>query len=150
MANTYCSVTVHLVFGTKNREPFITAEIEDRVWAYLGGIAAQNRLRPLCVGGVSDHIHMLMSLPPTISLGKAVQIIKGRSSKWIHEAFPQRREFAWQRGYGAFSVSASQISRTIDYIRNQPHHHRIKGFQEEYLTFLNKYGVEIDERYLWG
>jgi REP element-mobilizing transposase RayT len=150
MANTYCSVTVHLVFSTKNREPIIAAEIEDRVWAYLGGIAAKNKLRPLCVGGVADHIHMLISLPPTISLGKAVQLIKGRSSKWIHEAFPRHREFAWQRGYGAFSVSASQVSRTINYIKNQPHHHRFKGFQEEYLTFLNKYGVEFDERYLWG
>jgi REP element-mobilizing transposase RayT len=124
--------------------------MEDRLWRYMGGIAKQNDLKALCVGGVSDHIHMLLSLPTRIAVGKAVQIIKARSSIWVHEAFPEQQAFAWQRGYGAFSVSASQAPKTIDYIRSQPSHHRKRSFQEEYLAFLNKHGIEFDERYLWG
>ena len=100
--------------------------------------------------GASDHIHILASLPTEISVAKAAQVAKGGSSKWIHDTFPDKSTFAWQRGYGAFSVSISQIQDTVEYIRNQEEHHRTRSFQDEYVMLLKKHGVEYDERYLWG
>ncbi len=101
------------------------------------------------IGGVEDHVHILLSLPATIPVSKAMQLIKGGSSKWIHETFPDQRLFSWQEEYGAFSVSVSQLDKTIAYIRRQPEHHRKVTFQEEFLLLLKKHGVEYDERYLW-
>jgi REP element-mobilizing transposase RayT len=106
-------------------------------------------MKAVAVGGMDDHVHILLSLPATITLAKAVQLIKGGSSLWIHETFPNQRDFAWQEGYGAFTVSVSQLDKTIAYINNQETHHRKITFQEEYLDFLKKHGVEYDERYLW-
>jgi putative transposase len=149
MADTFFSLNVHCVFSTKNREPLLAGEIKDRVWAFMGGIAKQNKIKPLCIGGVADHVHLLVSLPTTLSVAKAVQIIKGGSSTWMHGAFSPLRHFAWQSGYGAFTVSASHIGETIRYIKNQEDHHRLKSFQEEYVAFLKKHGIQFDERYLW-
>jgi putative transposase len=149
MADTFFSLNVHCVFSTKNREPLLIGEIKDRVWAFMGGIAKQNKITPLCIGGVADHVHLLISLPTTLSVAKAVQIIKGGSSTWVHGAFIPLQHFAWQSGYGAFTVSASHIGETIRYIRNQEDHHRLKSFQEEYVAFLKKHGIQFDERYLW-
>lgn len=106
-------------------------------------------MKAVAVGGMDDHVHILLSLHATITLAKAVQLIKGGSSLWIHETFPNQRDFAWQEGYGAFTVSVSQLDKTIAYINNQETHHRKITFQEEYLDFLKKHGVEYDERYLW-
>ncbi len=106
-------------------------------------------MKALCVGGVADHVHLLMSLTTTISVAKAIQLVKGNSSKWVHETFPQQRGFEWQRGYAAFSVSVSHITQTMKYIRNQTDHHRAKTFMEEYLSFLKKHQIDYDERYLW-
>ncbi len=107
-------------------------------------------MKALCVGGVADHVHLLMSLPTTTSVAKAVQLVKGNSSKWVHEATPQHQNFEWQKGYSAFSVSVSLIPQTVAYIRNQREHHRTKSFMEEYLSFLKKHKIEYDERYLWS
>lgn len=104
-------------------------------------------MKALSIGGVPDHV--LISLPTSISVAKAVQLMKGGSSKWIHDNFPEQRAFAWQRGYGAFSVSTSLIQENVAYIRNQKEHHRRKTFQEEYVSFLRKNWVDYDERYLW-
>jgi putative transposase len=102
------------------------------------------------VGGTKDHIHILLMAPPAMALSKMVQFLKGGSSKWIHETFPELRRFSWQDGYGAFTVSKSQIPDIVHYIQGQEDHHRAKTFQEEYLVFLQKHGIEYDERCVWG
>jgi REP element-mobilizing transposase RayT len=107
-------------------------------------------MKALSIGGTTDHVHVLLSLPTTSTVAKAVQLIKGGSSKWVHDTFEGLREFAWQEGYGAFSVSASLLEETIRYIENQSGHHRRKTFQEEYVEFLRRYGIDYDERYVWG
>ena len=150
MANTYTSLNFHIVFSTKNREPWITAEYERKIWRYIGGIARDQGLKALQVGGCDNHIHALLSIPPTMAVSKAVQLLKGASSRWIHETFEELSAFAWQDGYGAFTVGLSQIPDTTRYIENQREHHRDRTFQQECLAFLRKHGVEYDERYLWG
>ena len=146
---SYVSSYFHCVFSTKERRRFITPELRGRLWPFLGGIARQNKMKAIEVGGVEDHVHILLSLPSTMAVSKAVQLIKGGSSKWIHDTFPDQRMFAWQKEYGAFSVSVSQLDKAIEYIRNQEVHHRKKTFQEEFLTLLKKHRIEYDERYLW-
>ena len=150
MANTYTCLHCHVVFSTKNREGWIAPNIEQRVWAYLGGIARENGMTALRIGGVDDHVHLVVGMPPTIAPSKAVQLLKGASSRWIHETFSALVGFAWQDGYGAFSVSKSQLPDVIRYVEAQRRHHRTWTFQEEYRTFLDKQGTEYDERYLWG
>jgi putative transposase len=149
VANTYCALNVHGVFCTKDRQPSIIHEFEERLWKYLGGIVRQNGMNALSIGGVPDHVHVLISLPASISVAKAIQLIKGGSSKWIHDNFPKQRSFAWQPGYAAFSVSASLIQENDAYIKNQKEHHRKRTFQEEYVSFLKENYVDYDERYLW-
>jgi len=150
MANTYTSLYYHIVFSTKNRVGWIESEIEQRVWAYIGGIARRNKMTALQVGGIVDHIHTLVMAPATVSPSKIEQLLKGDSSLWIHTEFSSLRDFSWQDGYGAFTVSKSSIHDVISYIQNQHQHHSKKTFQEEYLEFLNKHGIEYDERYVWG
>jgi len=150
VAKTYTSLNYHLAFSTKNREPWIAQSIEDRIWAYTGGVARKHKMTTLQIGGIEDHIHALIVAPPTLSPSQIAQYLKGDSSKWIHEEFPKLRGFEWQDGYGAFTVSKSQIPEVIKYIRNQREHHRKKTFQEEYLELLQKHGVDYDETYLWG
>jgi len=106
-------------------------------------------MKALAIGGTTDHLHALLSLPGMMSFAKAVQLIKGGSSKWINDTFPGAKKFAWQEGYGAFSVSASQVPKTIAYINNQKEHHRKKTFQEEFLELLTKHGIEYDQRYVF-
>ena len=146
---SYVSAYFHCVFSTKERRPQIKPELRDRLWPFLGGIARQNKMKAVEIGGMEDHVHLLLSLPTTLAISKAMQLIKGGSSKWVHETFPEQRQFAWQEEYGAFSVSVSQLDKTIAYIRNQPEHHRKTTFQEEFLMLLKKHGIEYDERYLW-
>jgi putative transposase len=150
MANTYTSLHYHLVFSTKNRIEWITPDIEKRVWAYIGGIARKHKMTALQVGGVDDHIHALVMSPPTLSPSQMAQYLKGESSKWIHETFPALHDFAWQEGYGAFSVSKSNLEAVVQYIQKQREHHQKQSFQEEYLGLLQKHGIDYDERYVWG
>ena len=146
---SYVSSYFHCVFSTKERHPFITLELRKRLWPFLGGIARQNKMKAIKIGGVEDHVHILLSLPSTMAVSKALQLIKGGSSKWVHETFPEHRLFAWQEEYGAFSVSMSQLDKTIQYIKGQEAHHRKMTFQEEFLALLKKHRIEYDERYLW-
>jgi REP-associated tyrosine transposase len=146
---SYISAYFHCVFSTKERRPLITPELRDRLWPFLGGIARQNKMKAIEVGGVEDHIHILLSLPSTMAVAKALQLVKGGSSKWIHQTFPEQRLFAWQEEYGAFSLSVSQLDRTIEYIKGQAEHHREMTFQEEFLALLKRHRIEYDERYLW-
>jgi putative transposase len=150
MANTYTSLHYHVVFSTKNRVPDIAQNIEQRVWAYIGGIARKHKMTALQVGGVEDHIHALVTAPPIYAPSQIAQFLKGESSKWIHEEFREMRGFGWQDGYGAFTVSKSNIPEVVRYIQNQREHHRKKTFQEEYRELLEKHGIEYDERYIWG
>jgi REP element-mobilizing transposase RayT len=149
MSHAYVSNLMHCTFSTKERYPFIDSDLESRLWPYLGGIARENRMKALAIGGTSDHLHALLSLPGMMSFAKAVQLIKGGSSKWVHDTFPSQGKFGWQEGYGAFSVSASQVPKTIDYINNQKEHHRRKTFQEEFVDLLKKHGIEFDLRLLF-
>jgi putative transposase len=146
---SYVSSYYHCVFSIKERRPQITASLAERLWPFLGGIARQNNMRAIEIGGVADHVHMLISLPSTIPIAKAMQLIKGGSSKWVHETFPEERLFGWQMKYGAFSVSVSQLEKIVSYIKSQPEHHRRTTFQEEFLALLKKDRIEYDERYLW-
>lgn len=150
MANTYSSLHYHIVFSTKHRERWITPDIEQRIWAYLGGIARENNMKPLQIGGVEDHIHALLGAPPTLAPSKIAQLIKGGSSAWIHTEFPNLRKFAWQDGYGAFTVSKSNIPEVTTYIQNQREHHRARSFQEEFVAMLVRHGVDYEEKYLWN
>ena len=149
MATTYTSLHYHLVFSTKNRERWIYPEIEERVWSYLAGIAKQNKMTPIQIGGVEDHVHVLLGASPTLAPSKIAQLVKGGSSAWIHDTFPDMKAFAWQDGFGGFTVSRSNVESVADYIRGQREHHRSRTFQDEYLALLQKHGVSYDEKYLW-
>src|SRR6266566_1969440 len=146
---SYVSSHIHCVFSTKERRPIIAPELRDRLWPFIGGIARQNQMKAIEIGGVADHVHILLSLPSTVSIAKALQLIKGGSSKWVHESFPEQRLFNWQEKYGAFSVSVSQLNKIVQYIKGQEEHHRTMTFQEEFLTLLQKHQIAYDERHLW-
>lgn len=128
----------------------ITPELQNRLWAYMGGIARENHMKALSIGGTEDHVHILLSLPATLPVAKAVQLIKGGASKWTHDTYEELQGFAWQEGYGAFSVNVSLLEETIRYIEDQAEHHKRKTFQEEYIEFLNRHGLEYDKRYVFG
>jgi putative transposase len=146
--HSFTNVLVHYVWSTKNREPLLNAEMCNRLWPYLGGIARANETKAIAVGGRSDHVHALISLSSTHSVAKAAQLLKGNSSKWIHETFPKLRSFEWQKGYGAFSIGISAVDATVAYIRNQAEHHRTRTFREEFAAMLRKNGFDYDERML--
>jgi len=119
------------------------------LWPFIGGIARENHMKALMIGGMEDHAHLLLSLPATLPVAKAMQLIKGGSSKWIHETFADQRTFSWQEKYGAFSVSVSQLEVVKAYIQNQAKHHQILTFGEEFIALLLRHGIAYDERYLW-
>lgn len=146
--HSFSSSLHHCVFATKEREAWLPPEIRERLWPYLGGIARENGMKALAIGGVADHVHILLSLPATMSISKAMQLLKGNSSKWIHESFPALRQFAWQEGYGAFSIGISGIEETCAYIRGQEEHHRTKTYREEVTTFLQRHGLPFDDAML--
>ncbi|MGI8604756.1 MAG: IS200/IS605 family transposase [Verrucomicrobiales bacterium] len=143
---THC--LLHCVFTTHRREPWLTPDIRERLWPYLGGIARENKMRALATGGVSDHLHVLLSLPSTLSIAKAMQLVKGNCSKWIHETFPKLLGFAWQEGYGAFSIGVSGVDDTIAYIRGQEKHHRTRTFREEFMAFLQRHEIPFEDHML--
>lgn len=149
MANTYTCLHYHIIFSTKRRERWLFPDIEQRVWAYLGGIAHENKITPLKIGGIEDHVHLVLGIHPSVSVSQTLKTLKTGSSGWIHDTFPKMREFGWQDGYAAFSVSKSQLLEIIAYVENQREHHRTKTFQEEYLAFLRKHEIEFDERYVF-
>ena len=148
MPSTHTSLHIHLVFSTKGRLPFIEAEWQSDLHAYLGGCLKRLDAFPQEIGGVADHVHLLVGIKPVHAIADLVREAKRISSEWVKDA--QRvRKFAWQEGYGAFSVSKSAVPTIREYIREQQKHHRRRTFQEEYLEFLEKHGIEYDERYLW-
>jgi REP element-mobilizing transposase RayT len=136
------------VFATKRREPLLTREVRARLWPYLGGIARENGMKALAIGGVADHVHILLSLPATLSLSKAMQLLKGNSSKWIHETFSTLQQFSWREGYGAFGIGISGVDETCAYIRGQAEHHRTRTYREEVIMFLQRHGLHFDDAML--
>jgi putative transposase len=148
MGNSYISCYVHYVFSTKNQKKWLKSDIREKLFPYIGGLCRENNFKLIKAGGVDDHLHLLVSLPSTITIAKAIQYLKGGSSRWIHETFGNMKDFAWQEGYGAFTIGVSQTDRTIKYITNQEDHHRKKTFREELIDFLNYHGIEFEEKYL--
>ena len=146
--HSFVSSLHHCVFTTNRREPLLTPMIRERLFPYLGAIARENGMKTLAIGGVADHVHVLLSLPATMSISKAMQLLKGNSSKWIHETFPVLRQFAWQEGYGAFSIGVSGIAETSAYIRDQQEHHRTRTYREEVIAFLQRHGLPFDDALL--
>ncbi|MEO6750743.1 MAG: IS200/IS605 family transposase [Chthoniobacteraceae bacterium] len=148
MPSTHLSLHYHIVFSTKDRAPLIADVWRERLHAYIGGIVRNVNGAAEAVGGVADHVHLLIGLRATHCLADVVRDIKAVSSRWVHEEMGVTR-FAWQEGYGAFTVSATHCDSVREYIARQEEHHRTRTFQEEYLEFLQRGGVEYDERYLW-
>ncbi len=149
MPQSLINQMLHCVFSTKDRRKIITPELADRLYPYFGGIARENKIKLLAVGGMPDHVHLLLSMPATLPVSKAMQLLKGSSSKWIHEIFSEHKTFEWQRGYGAFSIGVSDFERTVRYIKNQGKHHEKRSFEDEYLAFVRKNGLKSDERYMF-
>ena len=149
MPQSFGSIQMHLVFSTKGREPWIVPDLAQRLYEYIGGTLRGNKCTLLDAGGIPDHVHLLISLSREMSTADLARIVKSSSSKWIHDTFPSMGYFAWQAGYGAFSVSYSEIDGVRRYIAKQEEHHRKMTFQDEFRTFLRKHDLEWDEKYVW-
>jgi REP element-mobilizing transposase RayT len=150
MAQSYVNLLYHVVFSTRDREPVITEERQPRLYEYMGGIIRNHKGIPLAINGMEDHVHLLAKLRQDEALSDLVRDFKAKSSGWMHKVFPDLSDFAWQNGYGAFTVSASQADAVKDYIAKQKVHHQKRSFKEEFVSFLRANEVEFDERYLWG
>jgi REP element-mobilizing transposase RayT len=150
MPGTYTNLLYHIVFSTKNRLPLIVHDIQEELYSYMGGIIRNQKGICLEIGGIADHVHILAKVRPSISISDFLRELKASSSKWASEKRDRLREFAWQEGYAAFSVSESQVAKVCSYIQRQLQHHRRVDFKEEFRELLRKHGVDFDERYLWG
>jgi putative transposase len=148
MSSTHLSLHYHIIFSTKNRRPLIRKDWRERLHALLGGAIRNSGGIAESVGGTGDHVHLLVGLRASHTLADVLRDIKSASSRWVHETVGDKG-FAWQDGYGAFTVSASLTGRVKEYIARQERHHERKSFQDEYLEFLKQSGVESDERFLW-
>jgi len=148
MGQSLSNLLTHIIFSTKNRYPFIRPDIEIRLYGYIRAICQDFESPLLQIGGMADHIHMLINLSRKQALSKFVNEIKSHSSKWVKTIDSNFRDFAWQAGYGAFSVGQLEYQKVIDYISNQKEHHKGISFQEEYLRFLKAYQMKYDEKYL--
>jgi putative transposase len=142
-------VIVPVVFSTKDRQPWLDSSVRARMHAYLATICRDLGADLARIGGVADHVQIVTTLPRTISQAQLIEQIKKVSSKWIKGVDARYRVFFWQRGYGAFSVSPSQLEAVMQYIDRQPEHHRKRTFQEEYRELLRKHRIDFDERYVW-
>jgi putative transposase len=149
MPQSLSKVILHIVFSTKNRECWLESNVRSRMHAYLATICRDLGAELVHVGGVADHVHIVTTLPRTLSQAELVEQIKKMSSKWIKTLDARYRSFFWQRGYGAFSVSPSQLEALLQYIEAQQEHHCSRTFQEEYCELLRRHGVDFDERYIW-
>lgn len=149
MPQSFASLHCHLVFSTKNRKPLINQQLQPRLFAYIGGILKDLSCELVAAGGMPDHVHLLVSMPRTLSIADAVRAIKSNSSGWIHKEFTNLDAFKWQDGYGAFAVSYSNLGTVKAYLANQAKHHEKLSFQEELLQLLRRHDLTWDERYIW-
>jgi len=149
MSGSFTSLGTHFVFSTKNRMPIISNDVSSRLCAYIGGIIRELGGILIEINTMPEHIHFYVYMPKTVSVSKFMEIVKANSSKWVHVTFLKKKDFGWQDGYGAFSVSKSSEDKVIQYIRNQQQHHRKRSYQEEFVDLLNKYDITFDEKYIW-
>jgi putative transposase len=147
LSHTYVQNVVHIVFSTKERRKIIPRDMKERVWSYIAGICKQEKIFVHAVGGMEDHVHLLLQIPPTMTLAEAVRTVKSNSSSWMKQEI---KKFAWQEGYGGFSVSKSQIPVVVRYIKNQERHHKKMSFEDEFLALLEKHEIEFDPKYVFG
>ena len=149
MAHTFTNLLTHIIFSTKDRMPSLEPDFKVRLFSYIGGIFRELGAIPLLINGPTDHVHILVVLPARVAASEILNKVKANSSGWVHKTFPDRRTFAWQAGYAAFSVSPSQKEVVLEYIANQEEHHREISFKEEFVSFLKKHEIAYDEKYLW-
>ena len=151
MASTLTELIYHCIWSTKNRDPLIRPEIEEDVWRILSGTASRNKMRVIRAGGIENHVHVLVRIPKTMSVSETMKRLKGGSSKCINDehVLATNQRFAWQDGYGAFTVSKSNESSVVDYVNGQRKHHRARTFEEEFVDFLDRHEIEYDLKYLW-
>ncbi|HXZ12658.1 MAG TPA: IS200/IS605 family transposase [Candidatus Sulfotelmatobacter sp.] len=147
LPHTYAQIAVHVIFSTKDRCKLIPRDFQSRLWAYTAGVCKNHGMIVHAVGGMDDHMHLLIQIPPSLPLAKVVLAIKSNSSRWANE---QGRKFAWQQGYAAFSVSASLVPAVVRYIQTQESHHRKMTFDAEWIALLKKHGVEFDPKFVFG
>jgi REP element-mobilizing transposase RayT len=150
MAATLTNLLYHVIFSTKDREPLIQSTFRDELEKYIAGIVRNEGGILLDIGGMPDHLHLVAKSKPDRSVAEMVRLIKTNSSRWLNERYGASGRFAWQSGYGAFSVSQSQLGAPQEYVRHQEEHHRTRSFQDEYREFLNRQGIVCDEQYIWG
>lgn len=150
MPHTFTSLLFHVVFSTKDRRPQISPELSARLFPYMGGIIRERNGIPCIINGPADHVHLLISIPATESIAELLRVLKTNSSRWVHEQFPSHHQFAWQAGYGAFTVSESQRDAVRAYIAAQQEHHRKISFQEEFASFLKRHGLAYDVQESWA
>ena len=149
MGHTSTNLIVHFIFSTKQRRPSIQAHFQSRLHAHMGGIVREMNGSALRINGTANHVHMLVRMPAVCAVAEMARVVKTNSSRWVHEQWPECRDFAWQTGYGAFSVSASHVAVVTQYIARQEEHHRKRAVREEFVSFLTKNGIACDERYIW-
>lgn len=149
MANTYTQILVQIVFAVKGRQNLISEKHREPIEKYICGIVANKKSKPLAIYCNPDHCHILIGLHPSVSISEMARDIKANSSKWINENKWVMGKFTWQEGYGAFTYSRSQLNQVVQYIRNQPEHHRKKTFREEYIDFLEKFEIKYDGKYVF-
>jgi len=149
MSNTYSQIFLHIIFAVKGRQSLISKKYSEDIRKYITGIVTNLNCKMIAINNMSDHIHLLIGLNPNISVSDLLEKIKSNSSKWINENRFLSGKFEWQKGYGVFSYSKSQIDNVIKYIENQENHHKKKTFREEYIEFLEKFGVEYNNKYLY-
>ena len=149
MSYSYCNLLYHVVFSTKSHKAWLKGEICPRVHEYIGGVIRGENGIAFVVNGTQDHIHILAKLRQDRAVSDLVRAIKANSSRWIHRTFPNYKDFVWQKGYGAFTVSVSQMEKVRNYIQNQKEHHKKIPFKEEFITLLKLHGIKFEEKYLW-
>jgi putative transposase len=150
MPSSFTSLQYHLIFSAKDRLSIITPEMEPRLYEYIGGILRAKGGVLTAAGGMPDHVHLLAGIDKQESIADALRDIKANSSRWVHETFPDKKDFAWQDGYGAFSVSFSDADAVKKYIGGQREHHKKISFQDEFMAFLKRHRIDFDERYVWA
>lgn len=148
MSSSYTNLIYHIIFSTKDRRPIITDAYQSRLYDYLGGTIRGLGGISLALNGMEDHVHLLAKLRPDRALSDVLRELKANASGWMHDVFPELKDFSWQRGYGAFTVSQSQVEEVRKYIAAQQEHHRKQSFRDEFIRFLQANGVEYDERYI--
>jgi putative transposase len=149
MPQTYHSLNCHVVFSTKHRQSFITREIRPRLYLYIGGLIRDRACVPRAIGGVENHVHLLVSLTQLTVISDLMRDVKAISSGWVRQTFTGYKDFEWQPGYGVFAVSHSAVRKVRNYIEGQEEYHRVKSFKEEFVGLLDEHEIKYDRRYLW-